>query len=243
MNLRNVDLTDLTAEIQRRYECAKKPALNVVLIGPPGAGKGTQGPAIVDDLCICARATGDMLRDHVKRGTELGKIADGIMKAGQLVPDELVINLIADSMKEPECERGVLLDGFPRTAVQAAKLDEMFASNKKQIDRVIEFKVDEAILEERITGRWIHAASGRSYHTKFNPPKVAGVDDVTGEPLTQRKDDTKEALQKRMEQYNSQTAPIIDYYRNKGNLHTIDAMASISDVSKQVHNAIYAKML
>ena len=143
MNLRNVNLTDLTAEIQRRYECAKKPALNVVMIGPPGAGKGSQGPAIKDDLCICALATGDMLRDHVKRGTELGKIADGIMKAGQLVPDDLVINLIADSMKAPECERGVLLDGFPRTAVQAQKLDDMLKSNKQHIDRVIEFKVDE----------------------------------------------------------------------------------------------------
>jgi adenylate kinase len=124
-----------------------------------------------------------MLRDAVAAGTELGKKADSIMKAGQLVPDELVIGLIDDSLNNPECERGVLLDGFPRTAVQAEKLDGMFKNRKMKIDLVVELKVDDEILVERIEGRRIHPASGRSYHTKFNPPKVENIDDLTGEPL------------------------------------------------------------
>ena len=183
MNLRNVSFDDLFGEVKRRYECAKRPAANVIMIGPPGSGKGTQGPKIKDDLCVCHLATGDMLRDAVKRGTETGKQADAIMKAGKLVSDELVINLINDNLDNPECERGVLLDGFPRTVVQAEKLDSMLSSRKMNIDKVLEFKVDEEKLIERIEGRRVHTASGRSYHVKFNPPKVEGKDDPTGEPL------------------------------------------------------------
>ena len=177
MNLRNISFDDLFGEVKRRYECAKRPAGNVIMIGPPGSGKGTQGPKIKDDLCVCHLATGDMLRDAVKAGTPLGKQADGIMKAGQLVPDELVIGLINDNLDNPECERGVLLDGFPRTVAQAEKLDNMFSSRKMKIDHVLEFKVDEEKLVERIEGRRIHPASGRSYHVSFNPPKVEGKDD------------------------------------------------------------------
>ena len=203
MNLRNLAFDDLFAEVKRRYECTKRPAMNVIMIGPPGSGKGTQGPKIKDDLCVCHLATGDMLRDAVKAGTDLGKKADGIMKRGELVPDELVVGLISDNLSNPECERGVLLDGFPRTVSQAEKLDTMFASKGMNIDRVLDFKVDEDVLIERIEGRRIHQASGRSYHVTFNPPKVEGIDDVTGEPLMQRKDDTREALTKRMASYNT----------------------------------------
>jgi adenylate kinase len=230
-NLRNVTFADLFSEVKRRYECTKKPSQNIILIGPAGSGKGTQAPRIKDDLCLCHLATGDMLRDAVAAGTELGKKAKSIMEAGQLVPDELVIGLIKENLDNPECERGVLLDGFPRTAAQAEKLDDMFSSRKMKIDRVLEFKVNDDILVERIEGRRIHAASGRSYHTKFNPPKVEGVDDVTGEPLMQRKDDTKEALEKRMASYHSQTAPILDYYKQRNILATLDAMASIGNVN------------
>ena len=159
------------------------------------------------------------------------------------MPDELVIGLIAENLSNPECERGVLLDGFPRTAVQAEKLDEMFASKKMNIDRVLEFKVDEEILVERIEGRRIHAESGRSYHVKFNPPKVEGKDDITGEPLMQRKDDTKEALLTRMASYNKSTAPILDYYRGKGNLFTLNATAPIKQCEHQIQSAIYNKMI
>jgi adenylate kinase len=241
-NLRNVSSTDLFGEIKRRFECTKQPAKNIIFIGPAGSGKGTQAPRIKDKLCLCHLATGDMLRDAVAAGTPLGKQADEIMKAGGLVSDELVIGLIDAALNQPECERGVLLDGFPRTAVQAEKLDGMFANRKMKIDNVIELKVDQEILVERIEGRRIHMGSGRSYHTKFNPPKVEGVDDITGEPLIQRKDDTAEALAKRMASYNTQTSPILEYYRSKSVLQTIDAMQNINHVSQQIDDSIYKGM-
>ena len=199
--LRNMKIDDLFAEIKRRAVCATKPAMNIIMVGPPGAGKGTQGPIIKDELCICHLATGDLLRDAVAQGTELGKQAKDVMARGELVSDELVINLFKESMNQPECERGMLLDGFPRTTVQAEKLDSMFKLAGKKIDAVIEFKVDDEILIERIEGRRVHKNSGRSYHVKFNPPKVAGIDDITGEALIQRADDTKEALEKRLDGY------------------------------------------
>ena len=192
-------------------------------------------------MCLCHLATGDMLRAAVKAGTELGKKADGIMKAGQLVPDELVIGLINDNMDNAECERGILLDGFPRTDVQAQKLDEMMKTRGKQIDKVLEFKVDEDVLVERVEGRRIHQASGRSYHVKFNPPKVEGIDDITGEPLMHRKDDTREALMKRMGSYHSQTAPILQYYQQRNILNTLNATAPIADVQAQIEASIYNK--
>ena len=230
-NLRNTNIDDLFGELKRRYECTKKPALNIVLIGPAGSGKGTQAPNIKDNLCLCHLATGDMLRDAVAAGTELGKKAKGLMEAGQLVPDELVIGLIADNLKNPECQRGVLLDGFPRTTAQAEKLDLMFKEHKMHIDRVLEFNVDESVLVQRVEGRRIHMASGRSYHITNNPPKVEGKDDVTGEPLIHRKDDTAEALHKRMAEYHSKTAPILDYYKQRNLLFTLNATASISKVT------------
>ena len=222
--LKNFKLEDLLKEVHRRQECAKKPAQNIVLIGPPGSGKGTQAPRIRDDLCLCHLATGDMLRDAVANGTELGKKAKAIMDRGELVPDELVIGLIEDASKEPECERGLLLDGFPRTDVQAEKLDKMLQKKNTTIHKAIEFKVNDDILIERIEGRRVHLASGRSYHVKFNPPKVPMTDDITGEPLIQRKDDNAEVLKRRMQAYHTQTAPILNYYSQKNILKTIDAM-------------------
>jgi adenylate kinase len=241
-NLRNVSLDELFYEIKRRYECTKKPSMNIVLIGPPGSGKGTQAPQIKEDLCLCHLATGDMLRDAVAQGTELGKQAKEIMDQGGLVSDEIVIGLIDEAMKQPQCERGLLLDGFPRTAVQAEKLDSMLLSKNKVIDRVLEFKVDDDILVERIEGRRVHVQSGRSYHVKFNPPRVEGLDDLTGEPLIQRKDDNAEVLCKRMGAYHTQTAPILDYYRKQNILKTIDAMASIDSVQQQLHESIYNRI-
>lgn len=243
MNLRAINFDDLFAEVKRRYECTKRPAMNVIMVGPPGSGKGTQGPKIKDDLCICHLATGDMLRDAVAAGTELGKQADGIMKRGELVPDDLVVGLIENNLSNPECERGVLLDGFPRTVAQAEKLDSMFQSKKMNIDRVLEFNVDENVLAERIEGRRIHQASGRSYHLKFNPPKVEGKDDVTGEPLMHRKDDTREALTKRMGSYHSSTAPILEYYKARGILRTLNATAPMSDVASQIDKSLMTNMI
>ncbi len=203
MNLRNSKIEDLFAEIRRRYECTKKPLMNIIMIGPPGSGKGTQAPLLKDDLCLCHIATGDLLRDAVASGSDLGKQAKHIMEKGELVPDELVIGLIKGALDQPECERGVLLDGFPRTDVQAEKLDKMFKNKGLKIDKAIEFKVNDDVLIERIEGRRVHPPSGRSYHMKFNPPKVAGKDDITGEPLIQRKDDNAEVLKKRMHAYHN----------------------------------------
>ena len=193
-DLRKFKLDDIFNELKRRAVCLSKPKMNIIMVGPPGAGKGTQGPIIRDDLCICHLATGDLLRDAVAKGTELGKKAKDVMERGDLVSDELVIGLFKEQMENPECERGMLLDGFPRTTVQAEKLDQMFHQTGKKIDKVIEFSVDDDVLVERIEGRRIHKASGRTYHVKFNPPQKAGIDDVTGEPLMQRKDDTKDVL-------------------------------------------------
>ena len=209
----------------------------MILIGAPGSGKGTQAPAIVDKLCVCHLATGDMLRAAVKADTELGRKADGIMKAGQLVPDDLVIGLINDNMDLPQCESGILLDGFPRTVEQGKALGEMMKSRGKKIDKVLNFEVDEEKLAERICGRRVHAASGRSYHLTFNPPKVEGKDDVTGEDLMHRKDDTREALASRLNSFHKSTNPVIEYYKTKGNLANIDGMQSINDVASSVISA------
>jgi adenylate kinase len=238
-SLRNFKIEDLLAEVKRRQECSNKPRQNIVLIGPPGSGKGTQAPRIRDELCLCHLATGDMLRDAISQGTELGRKAKEIMDRGELVPDEVVIGLIDDASKQPECERGLLLDGFPRTAVQAEKLDSMLNSRGTKIHKAVEFKVDDDILVERIEGRRVHLASGRSYHVKFNPPKVEGKDDITGEPLIQRKDDNAEVLRKRMQAYHSQTAPILNYYSQRNILNTINAMAPISTVRQHIDEALY----
>ena len=239
MDLRNVKLDDLMAEVKRRALCQTKPRMNIIMVGPPGAGKGTQGPAIKDELCICHLATGDMLRDAVAAGTELGKQAKDVMARGELVSDELVIGLFKENMSNPECERGMLLDGFPRTTVQAEKLDAMFQEQGKKVDKVIEFAVNDEILIERIEGRRIHKNSGRSYHVKFNPPRVEGKDDITGEPLIQRPDDNREALSTRLNAYHTQTTPILDYYRKQNKLISVDAMQKMDIVRNDIFKGLF----
>eukprot|EP00163_Fabomonas_tropica_P018497 TRINITY_DN3283_c0_g1_i2.p2 TRINITY_DN3283_c0_g1~~TRINITY_DN3283_c0_g1_i2.p2 ORF type:complete len:238 (+),score=83.72 TRINITY_DN3283_c0_g1_i2:99-812(+) len=212
--------------------------LRLILIGPPGAGKGTQAPAIKERYSLCHLATGDMLRAAVRAGTDMGKAAKKVMDAGGLVSDEIVVGIIKDAVKQPECKDGFVLDGFPRTVAQAEKLDHMLSESNTSIDRAIEFKVDDSLLVRRITGRWIHAASGRSYHTEFAPPKVPGKDDITGEPLMQRKDDNAETLSKRLKAYHEQTNPVIAYYRGK-NIHSvIDAAQKFDQVAKQVRDTL-----
>ena len=218
----------------------------IILFGPPGAGKGTQAPRIVEQLGTPQLSTGDMLRAAVAAGTDVGKEADGVMKSGGLVSDDLVVAIIKDRIDQPDCHRGFLLDGFPRTVGQAEKLDALLAANGESVTMVLRLEVPDADLEERICGRWIHKASGRSYHAKFKPPKslAAGaepsaetmLDDESGEPLSQRADDTKDALQSRLKGYHEMTTPLLEHYKPVVKL--VDAAKKPAEIFPQVDTLI-----
>ncbi|HMN21043.1 MAG TPA: adenylate kinase [Ottowia sp.] len=184
--------------------------MKLILLGPPGAGKGTQAAFICQHYGIPQISTGDMLRAAVKAGTPLGLQAKSVMDAGGLVSDELIINLVKERIAQPDCAQGFLFDGFPRTIPQAEAMKEAGV----KLDYVLEIDVPFDAIIERMSGRRSHPASGRTYHVKFNPPKVAGQDDVTGEPLVQRDDDKEETVRKRLEVYSQQTRPLVDYYSN-----------------------------
>ena len=229
-DLRNVTLDALHAEVQRRFHCSLKPNRRIILVGPAGSGKGTQAPKLSEENCWCHLSTGDLLRDEIRQETELGLKVKSIIAAGGLVNDDLVVGIIRNKLKQPVCENGAIFDGFPRTVGQAEALDQMLSQEGKEIDKVVEFQIPDEVLINRITGRRIHQASGRSYHINFNPPKVEGKDDVTGEDLVHRPDDTEESLSKRIESYHSQTKPVLGYYGLKNKLLTIDANRPISTV-------------
>jgi len=182
--------------------------MRLILLGPPGAGKGTQANFIREKYGIPQISTGDMLRAAVKAGTPLGLAAKKVMDAGQLVSDDIIIGLVQDRLKQPDCAHGYLFDGFPRTIPQAQALRDAGVP----IDHVLEIEVPDDEIIARMSGRRVHPASGRTYHVKFNPPRVAGQDDVTGEPLIQRDDDREETVRKRLEVYRAQTRPLVDYY-------------------------------
>jgi adenylate kinase len=209
--------------------------MNIILLGPPGAGKGTQAKRIEEKHGAVQLSTGDMLRSAVRAGSPIGVKVKPIMEAGKLVPDGILIDMIAERIALPDCTRGFILDGFPRTVPQAEALDAMLARVGKRLDHVIEMKVDEAALLDRVTGRFTCAKCGTGYHDRHKLPKQKGICDVCGSTeFTRRADDTAEAMKTRLAAYHAQTAPILPYYRSKGTYSAVDGMAEIDEVTRQI---------
>ena len=213
--------------------------MNLILLGPPGAGKGTQAAELSAKHGLVQLSTGDMLRAAVKAGTEVGRKAKAIMDAGGLVSDDIVVKIIKDRIAEPDCARGFILDGFPRTLAQAAALEKMLKNQKSTLDSVIELKVDDAVLVERISGRFSCSACGAGYHDSFKKPHVPGVCDACGgKAFTRRADDNADTVKNRLMAYYRDTAPLIGYYFAKGKLRTVDGMGEIDAVAAQIKGVI-----
>jgi adenylate kinase len=215
--------------------------LNLILLGPPGAGKGTQAKKLTDERGLVQLSTGDMLRAEVASGSPLGLEAKKIMDAGNLVSDAIMIGMIDKRIDQADCAKGFVLDGFPRTEPQAEALDAMLAKKGKKIDAVIELAVDEAALVERISGRFTCAKCGSGYHDTFHRPKKDGIcDKCGGTEFVRRADDNAETVKARLVAYRKQTAPILPYYKGKGLLRSVDGMADMSDVAKQIDQVLQA---
>ncbi|RED53711.1 adenylate kinase [Aestuariispira insulae] len=215
--------------------------MNIILLGPPGAGKGTQAKRLEDSHGLVQLSTGDMLRAAVKAGTEVGKKAKAIMDAGKLVDDETMIGIISDRLDQPDLAKGFILDGFPRTVAQAEALDKLLDSKGKKLDAVVEMRVDDEALTKRITGRYTCASCGQGYHDEFQKPAVEGsCDKCSGTDFTRRADDNAETVKSRLEAYHAQTAPILPYYEGKGMLKGVDGMAGIDDVTQEIQTVLGA---
>lgn len=214
--------------------------MKLILLGPPGAGKGTQAKMLTDRFGIPQISTGDILRAAVKEGTPMGLKARSFMDAGGLVPDEVVVGIVRERLQKGDCAAGFILDGFPRTVAQADALKETLRQLGKDLDAVISLEVDVEALVERLTGRRTCKDCGRGYHVKFDPPKVAGTCDACGGTLVQRDDDREETIRKRLEVYHQQTAPLAAYYRNDSLLTSVDGMRGIDTVQQQILSALPA---
>lgn len=216
--------------------------MRIILLGPPGAGKGTQAAFITKRYSIPQVSTGDMLRAAVKAGTPLGLQAKKVMDSGGLVSDDIIINLVKERLTQPDCASGYLFDGFPRTIPQAQAMKDAGV----KLDAVLEIAVPDADIIDRMSGRRVHVASGRTYHVKFNPPKTAGQDDVTGEPLIQRDDDQESTVKKRLEIYHSQTKPLVDFYQKWAasgdaaapRVLTIEGVGSVDTITQRLLQAL-----
>ena len=212
--------------------------LRTILLGPPGAGKGTQAVKIVEKYGIPHISTGDIFRENIKKGTELGKKVQEYMNKGELVPDDLVIAIATARLLEDDCKNGFLLDGFPRTVYQAEKLDEFLEAHNSKIDKVVDISVGKEELMIRLTGRRVCKKCGASYHIVNIPPKKEGVCDICGGPLIQRDDDNAETAANRIEVYEEQTRPLVDYYKKAGNLVLIDGTTGLENVFADIVRAL-----
>ncbi len=208
--------------------------MRLILLGPPGAGKGTQAKRLIDRYGIPQISTGDILRAAVREGTELGKTAKQYMDAGELVPDEVVIGIIEERLKEPDCAKGYILDGFPRTVAQADALTDVLARMGQSIDHVVSIEVPDEELVERLTGRRTCRNCGAMYHVKFSPPKKPGVCDKCGGELFQRDDDKEETIRARLKVYQDQTAPLIAYYEKAGLLRRVSGVGTVDEIYERI---------
>lgn len=213
--------------------------MNIILLGPPGAGKGTQARILMDEQGLVQLSTGDMLRAAVAAGTEVGRKAKAVMEAGQLVSDDIVNGVVSERLDQPDVKKGVIFDGFPRTAAQAKALDGLLAAKGLKLDAVVSMEVNDDLLVDRVSGRFTCAKCGEGYHDTHKRPKVAGTCDKCGATeFKRRPDDNAETVRARLTAYHADTAPLIDYYRGTGKLKTVDGMAEIGQVTAAIRKAL-----
>ena len=215
-----------------------KKNIHIILLGPPGCGKGTQAQKLIREFGFVQLSTGDMLRAAISKGTEIGMQAKSIIDKGELVSDEIVIGIVRDRIFSTECECGYMLDGFPRTLAQAEKLDQILSDRNQKIDVVFRLCVPDDMAIRRIAGRRFHITSGRSYNIEFNPPKIEGRDDITGEKLMQREDDKEEIVQSRLNTYHELTEPLVRYYQKQGILKAIDGTGSPENIYAEIKQTL-----